>query len=371
MSIIYSLTSLREKRHRLKYYLFLLLITFFSICIALSYNLLLIYIFWEIANYTQWRLTNFYHKDQSYQRINIAFLLNIVSTILIIIGLTISYFGNRTFNSLEIKIYNSIASMLILFGILAKSLLLPIHTWFVPGYKKVPITTCSMLAGITINLGIIFFFRLFTNSNHILPGFFILVAWLATVTSITTGFVALIVTNIRDLLMFSMLSQTGFILLGLAVGGRYGITGGILYILAHALAQSGLFFGVGIIEDSTGKNDLKTVGGMLPESQVLGFSMALLAGSLVGFSPMIGFISKLSVVIGAVLRNHYLGAGAIASVVVTLFYCLRFYHGIFFGKKIEKNKKLNYAGITIVFILAMISLFLGIFFYKPVNCLYQ
>jgi len=96
------------------------------------------------------------------------------------------------------------------------------------------------------------------------------------------------------LLAFSTISQVGFILLGFAVGGKYGIVGGMLFILAHALAKSGLFYGVGLIEDSTGKNDLNAVSGMFKESPVLGVSMAFLAGSIVGFFPMIGFFSKLN-----------------------------------------------------------------------------
>ncbi|OGC39219.1 hypothetical protein A2Y85_03415 [candidate division WOR-3 bacterium RBG_13_43_14] len=163
----------------------------------------------------------------------------------------------------------------------------------------------------------------------------------------------------------------GFILLGFAVGG-YGIIGSMLYILTHSLAKSGLFYGVGIIEDATGKDDLKSLCCMHEVSPALGVSMALLVGSIVGFFPMIGFFSKLWVVYGAVERSLYFGIGAIIAAVFTLLYASRFYHELFFSKPdvgMPKHKRLSYTSIAVVLVLALVSLLLGIFFYQPVQYL--
>ena len=100
--------------------------------------------------------------------------------------------------------------------------------------------------------------------------------------------------------------------------------------------------------------------------------MALLAGSIVGFFPMLGFWAKLMVVIGAVGRSAYFGIGAIIAAVFTLLYNWRFYHELFFAKpscRLPKIKKPNYTALTVVFILALASLLFGIFFYQPVNYL--
>lgn len=372
MSFIYALATIREKGHRLEYYLMLLLIVGSGVGVALSYNLLLIFIFWEISTFAIWRTIGFYRKYEDLHAANIAFIINFAAAAIMLIGLVLIYLDNGTFNFFEITIYNELASVLILIGILAKSVTIPIHIWLIPAYKSVPSAIGGCLAGVAENIGVILFLRLFTNGSYFAPGFFNTVAWLAIASSIIAGGAALLSNNLRDWLAFSTISQIGFVLLGFAVGGEYGIIGGMLYILAHALAKSGLFYGVGVIEDSTGKDDLSTLCCMRKASPVLTVSMALLAGSIIGFFPMIGFFSKLSVIIGAVEKTAYFGIGAIVAAVFTLLYNARLYHGLFFAKEMVRMpevKRPSYTGVTVVFILALISLLLGIFFYQPVGYL--
>jgi formate hydrogenlyase subunit 3/multisubunit Na+/H+ antiporter MnhD subunit len=369
MSFIYALATIKQKGHRLEFYLMLLLIVGSGVGVALSYNLLLIFILWEISTFAIWRAVGFYRKEENIYAANFTFLINFAAAAIMLIGLVMLYLDNGTFNFFDIKIYNDLAAILILIGILAKSVIIPLHIWLVPAYRSVPASIGGCLAGVAENIGVILFLRLFTTGNYFAPEFFNTVAWLAIATSIIAGGAALLANNLRDLLAFSTISQVGFILLGFAVGGKYGLIGGLLYILAHALAKSGLFYGVGLIEDVTGKKDLNTISGMLKESPVLGISMAFLVASIIGFFPMIGFFSKLGVVIGAVNNTMYFGIGAIIAALFTLLYSLRFYHKLFFGEKTTKIKDISYTGLTVVFILALVSLLLGIFFYRPISYL--
>ncbi|HEC77762.1 MAG TPA: hypothetical protein ENI34_01295 [candidate division WOR-3 bacterium] len=372
MSFIYALATIRQKGHRLEYYLMLLLIVGSGVGVALSYNLLLIFIFWEISTFAIWRAVAYYRSEEDLKAANFTFLINFGAAALMLIGLLLLYLDNKTFNFFEITIYNEVAVWLIVVGIFAKSVTLPLHIWLVPAYNAVPSAIGGCLAGVAENLGVILFLRLFTSGNYVAPQFFNTIAWFAIASSILLGGAALLSNNLRSLLAYSTISQVGFIMLGFAVGGKYGLIGGMLYIMAHALAKSGLFYGVGIIEDSTGKDDLKNLCCMLKISPALGVLMALLFGSIVGFFPMIGFFSKLWVIIGAVDKAAYLGIGAIVAAVFTLLYSTRFYHELFFAKpmtKLPKAKKPSYTGLAVVFILALASLLLGIFFYQPVNYL--
>lgn len=371
MSFLYALSTIRQKGHRLEYYLMLLLIVGSGVGVALSYNLLLIFILWEISTFAIWRAVGYYREEKAINAANFTFIINFIAASLMLIGLIILYIDNGTFHFMELKIFNKWAIMLILAGILAKSVNIPIHVWLVPAYNAVPSAIGGCLAGIAENLGVILFFRLFASGNFYSPEFFNVVTVLALASSLVCGGAALLANNLRSLLAYSTISQIGFILLGFSVGG-YGTIGSMIYILAHALAKSGLFYGVGIIEDSTGKDDLKSLCCMNEASPVLGVSMALLAGSIVGFFPMVGFFSKLWVVFGAVERSVYIGIGAIIAAVFTLLYNSRFYHELFFSKPdvcIPKHRRPNYAGVAIVLVLALASLLLGIFFYQPVQYL--
>jgi formate hydrogenlyase subunit 3/multisubunit Na+/H+ antiporter MnhD subunit len=372
LSFIYALATIRKKGHRLEYYLMLLLIVGSGIGVALSYNLLLIFILWEISTFAIWRAVAYYREEQHLNAANFTLILNFAAAAIMLIGIVILFLDNGTFNIFEITVYNDLAVVFIMVGILAKSVTLPLHVWLVPAYNAIPSAIGGCLAGIAENLGVILFLRLFTTGSFVAPYVFTAVAWIAVASSILLGGAALLSNNLRSLLAYSTISQVGFILLGFAVGGTYGIVGGMLYIMAHALAKAGLFYGVGIVEDMTGKDDLSSLCCMQRASPALAVMMALLFGSIVGFFPMIGFFSKLWVILGAVHRNGYLGIGAIVAAVFTLLYNARFYHEMFFAKpqtKLPKTQKPSYVSMAVVFILAVASLLLGIFFYQPVTYL--
>ncbi|KPJ71153.1 hypothetical protein AMJ52_08925, partial [candidate division TA06 bacterium DG_78] len=191
MSFIYSLATIKEKGHRLEYYLMLLLIVGSGIGVVLTYNLLLIFIFWEISTFSIWRAVGYHRKDESLTSANITFLINFGAATLMLIGLVMLYLDNGTFNIFEIKVYNNLASLFILIGILTKSVTIPMHIWLAPAYSAIPSAIGGCLAGIAENIGVILFFRLFTTGYYFSPEFFMTVAWLAIVSSIVAGGIAL------------------------------------------------------------------------------------------------------------------------------------------------------------------------------------
>jgi formate hydrogenlyase subunit 3/multisubunit Na+/H+ antiporter MnhD subunit len=373
MSLIYGLATAREKGHRLEFYLMLLLIVGSGVGVALSHNLLMMYILWEVSTFAVWRAVAYYRGADQIGAGAFTFLVNFAAATVMFVGLVMVYIDNGTFDLFSITVISDTAAVLILIGVLTKSVTIPLHVWLAPAYKAIPPAIGASLAGIAENLGAILFLRLFTMGNYSTPGFFNVVAWIAIVSSIVGGGIALRANKLRSLLAFSTISQLGFVMLALAVGGTYGVLGGVLYIVAHALAKSGLFYGVGVIEDATGEDDLRNVACLLKLSPVLGVSMAMLVGSIVGFFPMLGFFSKLTVVLGAVEKTAYFGVGAIVAAVFTLLYNTRFYHELFFGDRCDvyklRAKRPNYAGVAVTLILALVSLLLGIFFYQPVQYL--
>lgn len=369
MSFIYALATIKQKGHKLEYYIMLLLIVLSGIGVALSNNLLFIYLCWEIATFAVWRAVVFYRNPDQVSSGNVVFITNFISGAIMLIGIGILYLDNNSLIISQIKQLNLTAVVLITIGIFTKSVILPLHFWLIPAYSSIPSAIGGALAGIAENLGLILFYRLFSTNIYVPEEFFAVVAWLALISSLIAGGAAYRTNRLRYLLAYSTISQVGFILLGFSAGGQFGNSGAMLYILAHALAKSGLFYGVGTIEDITGEANIKNISCMLKVSPVLTVMMALLFSSLVGFFPMIGFFSKLMVIIGALQKNIYFGFFAIASAIFTLLYSDRFYHELFYGEKCETKevksaRRVGIVEIAVVFILTLFSLLLGIFFYE-------
>ncbi len=369
MSLIYALATITHKGHRLEYYISLVLIVLSGIGVALSRNLLFIFICWEISTFAVWRAVVFYRKSDQTSSGDVVFITNFVTAGIMLIGIGILYLQNGTFIITEIEKFDTTAITLITIGIFTKSVILPVHFWLIPAYASIPSAIGGALAGIAENLGLVLFFRLFSNNSNLPPDFFNIVAWIAVISSLIAGGSAYRTNKLRYLLAYSTISQIAFILLGFSVGGFFGTSGAMLYILAHALAKSGLFYGVGTIEDVTGEANIKNISCMLRISPVLTVNMALLFSSIVGFFPMIGFFSKLMVVIGAVQKNSYFGFVAITSAIFTLLYSDRFYHELFYGEHcdvldLKTARKPGVVESGVVFILALLSLILGILFYE-------
>jgi formate hydrogenlyase subunit 3/multisubunit Na+/H+ antiporter MnhD subunit len=370
ISFIYALATIRQKGHRLEYYLVLTLIVVSGVAAALSKNLLFIYVCWEVAAFAVWRAVGFYRRGGDLQNAMTVFIMNFTATVLMLVGILILYVRNATVVIDELSAMDTTAIVLIVLGIMVKSVILPLHTWLVPAYRAIPSAIGGCLAGVTENLGVVLFLRLFTSTALMPPDAAMFISWLAIISSIIGGGAALFATNLRELLAYSTISQVGFILLGFAVGGKYGAIGGLLFIVAHALAKSGLFYGVGMIEDVTGKDDLRNIGCLVRLSPTLAISMALLFGSIVGFFPLIGFFAKLYVVFAAVEKTAYLGVAAIVSAAFTVLYNSRFSQELFFNPKmcelVPRLKRPSTTGTVLVFVLALISIMLGIFFYQPI-----
>jgi len=191
---------------------------------------------------------------------------------------------------------------------------------------------------------------------------------LAVVSSLVAGGIAMTAGTIRSTLAYSTVSQLGFIFLGLSLTGYYGITAGLLYVAAHAIAKAGLFFAAGLVEDSAGHGELDRLGGAARVSPVLAVAAGMLVLSIMGIPPFLGFFAKLGVIIATVRTSLLLGVGAIVAALFTLLYLVRLYTKVFMGAGSSvEMRPVNGFLVGIVLVLALVSLAAGIAYYLPIK----
>jgi formate hydrogenlyase subunit 3/multisubunit Na+/H+ antiporter MnhD subunit len=368
-ALLYSLVKIRAGRVA-EYFVFLVLLVASGIGVVYARNLLVIFAFWEIAALALWRLVAFYRGEEELAAANWAWLVNFGSAALMLVGLGL-ILVERGSLSLDVLRGQSLPfwpATLVLVGILAKSATLPLYVWLPRAYKAAPAPVCALLSGVAENIGIILFFKLFVLTVRAPDGFMVMVAGLAVVSSLVAGGIALTAGTIRSTLAYSTVSQLGFIFLGLSLAGYYGITAGLLYVAAHAIAKAGLFFAAGLVEDSAGHGELDRLGGVARSSPVLAVAAGMLMLSIVGVPPFLGFFAKLGVVIATVRYSLLLGVGAMVAALFTLLYLVRLYSKVFTGAaKTLEMKPMNGFLVGIVLVLALVSLAAGIAYYLPVK----
>ncbi len=383
MAVLYSIARLRGRSGQLvEFYIFSVILLLAAIGVVFARDGLLLFVFWELATVAVWRLVVYFRQGESVNAGVWTFYINFAAAAVMLVGLILLQFETGTWDLGVLKgnVITLLPALLILLGILAKSATLPLYIWLPRAYRQAPISVCALLSGVAENLGLVLFLKLFVLTVRVSEVFYIISAILAVASSLVAGGVALNPRTIRETLAYSTVSQLGFVLLGLAVAGYYGLTGGVLYITAHAIAKAGLFFAAGVVEDVKGTGELTSLGGFAHTSPTLAAAAAVLALSIMGIPPTLGFFAKLGVVIAAVQKNILLGIGAIVAALFTMLYITRLYARIFLGPADERSAGAGTAiasapgtGIAfvtgLVVVMAVLTVVLGVMWFVPVRFL--
>jgi multicomponent Na+:H+ antiporter subunit D len=226
------------------------------------------------------------------------------------------------------------AALLIAFAV--KSSLVPVHGWLPRSYPVASPSVTALFSGILTKVGVYAIIRTYSlvfsgNTTLRAP---ILVVAAATMLIGVLGAVGR--DRIRDILAFHMVSQVGYIVLGLGLFGVAGLAAGIFYMIQYIVVKTSLFLSAGAVETLEGSGELKRLGGIARVRPVLAAGFVISALSLSGLPPFSGFFAKLFLVRAAFEDASYAAAGmAILVSFFTLMSMLKIWSGAFWGAREE------------------------------------
>jgi multicomponent Na+:H+ antiporter subunit D len=132
-----------------------------------------------------------------------------------------------------------------------------------------------------------------------LPVFTIL-GWLSVAAILAGAMWAITQRDLKKMLVYILVAEVGYIVMGISVGNRAGLTGAILHIMNDAFMMACLFLIVGAIAYKTGNRDIHQMRHL---NQKMPFTMGafvIAALSMVGIPPACGFFSKWYLILGAI-----------------------------------------------------------------------
>jgi proton-translocating NADH-quinone oxidoreductase chain N len=383
--ILLSITYLELKSpYQGEFYSFILLACFSISLLALSSDLVMIFIAFELLSISSYILTGFLRADpKSSEAAMKYFLYGSMASGMMLYGMSLLYGATSSTNLVEIAqglatadqglswvIYPAIVLLVVGFGF--KTASAPFHQWSPDAYEGAPTPVTAFLAVGSIGAGFAIFVRVMLTA---LPEFQI--NWVALLTglsivSMTLGnYVALSQKNIKRMLAYSGIAHAGYILIGLvswesgALDTVFdGISGVLVYLLVYLAANLGAFAVVVAFENKTGSNQIADYAGLIKRSPLLAGTMVVFLLSLTGIPGTGGFIGKL-LVFGAALRVEYyfLALIAIINSVVAGFYYLNIIRYMFFQPLDEPaREKIELPGSlsTAVIIACVFTLLMGI-----------
>jgi len=357
---IYSTGYMAHDENYTRFFCFLSLFAGAMLGVVIANSLLLLFMCWEIVGLTSYLLIGFwYQKPSAAAAAKKAFLTTRVGDIFFILGIVWLFaqtgtllFYSQGAGTLEPTALAGLLSapaglglsaataigLLIFAGAAGKSGQLPLHVWL-PDAMEGPTPVSALIHAATmVAAGVYLIARVYPLiSAGVQPGgtttALTVVTWVGAATAVFAALIAVAQNDIKRILAYSTVSQLGYMMAGLGLGG---VAIGMFHLITHAFFKALLFMGAGsVIHGSHEEQDVRRMGGLRNSMRITWLTylagMLALTGFPIFFS---GFWSK-----DAILESaHHWSAGhgpyflLVFGALLTAFYMTRQVSYVFFGE---------------------------------------
>ncbi|MEX1117947.1 MAG: Na+/H+ antiporter subunit D [Terrimicrobiaceae bacterium] len=325
---VYSLAEIDAGRERYGYYGFLHFMLM-GVCGAfLTGDIFNMFVWFEVMLISSFVLMTLGGERPQMEGAVKYVVLNLISSSLFLAACGILYGKIGTLNLADIALRIgdvldpglltvTAALFLVAFGL--KAGIFPLFFWLPASYHTPPVAVSAIFAGLLTKVGVYALIRMFTLVFTEDVGFIhSLLLGLAGLTMLTGVLGAVVQFDFRRLLSFHIISQIGYMILGLALFTPLAIAGTVFYIFHHIIVKSNLFLISGVAHRYSGTFDLKKLGGLLKASPFLAILFFIPAMSLGGIPPLSGFFAKFAVVKAGLAGDTIFGEAAVWLVGIAL-----------------------------------------------------
>ncbi|MCL9815107.1 NADH-quinone oxidoreductase subunit L [Natranaeroarchaeum aerophilus] len=305
-----------------RYYAELGLFTFSMLAFVYADNLLMAFMFFELVGLCSYLLIGFWFRtDSAASAAKKAFLVTRFGDYFFLIGVVgiIATFGTSQFVSAGgMESFVSVAeagdfwtpgglsesqwitglALLVLGGVIGKSAQFPLHTWL-PDAMEGPTTVSALIHAATmVAAGVYLVARMF-GFYALSPTALGIIAFVGAFTALFAATMGCVKNDVKQVLAYSTISQYGYMMLGLGVGGYVA---GVFHLMNHAFFKALLFLGAGaVIILMHHEQDMWKMGGLKDKAPVTYYTFLAGALALAGIIPFSGFWSKDEILYDAVI----------------------------------------------------------------------
>ncbi|HDP97904.1 MAG TPA: Na+/H+ antiporter subunit D [bacterium] len=256
--------------------------------------------------------------------------INLFSSAIYLSGLGILYGQIGTLNMADLafkirtlpdtNVLNIVAMLfMVAFGI--KAAVFPMFFWLPASYHTPPAAVSAIFAGLLTKVGVYAMIRSFSLFFVVDVDFTrILILWIAGLSMLSGVLAAATQYEFRRLLSFHIISQIGYMIMGLGLSSKLAIAGSIFHIIHNIFAKTNLFLIAGVVHRLKGTYDLKKLGGFYKNYPILALLFVIPAFSLAGIPPLSGFWAKFILIkAGLELQQYVIVIVALIVSILTLY----------------------------------------------------
>ena len=287
--------------------------------------------------------------------------LNLLSSMVFLTGVGLIYASTGTLNLADLahrldaledprRATALGAPLLLAFAI--KAAAFPLYFWLPASYHTPPPVVSALFAGLLTKVGVYTLIRAttlaFDQERALLADAVLLTAGLTMVSGVLG---AMSQSDVRRILSFHIVSQIGYMLMGLGVALRamgdaasdiptetaiLALGGAIFYMVHHIVVKTNLFLIAGAIIAERGTGDIDRLGGMVRTHPLLAGMFLFSALSLAGIPILSGFWAKLVLVRAGLEAGTYtIVAVSLAVSLFTLFSMMKIWVRAFWGEPVD------------------------------------
>ncbi|WZO98943.1 NADH-quinone oxidoreductase subunit L [Isosphaeraceae bacterium EP7] len=374
---LYSMAYMRGDPRYPRFFAYLSLFCFSMLGLVASGSIFMVFMFWELVGVCSYFLIGFWYEDKkNADAANKAFITNRVGDVGMLLGLGLLWGALGTFDIREINTtvrdssghlnetlidgkdviqlkdqasgevlkdeatgrarqiplwMLTLAGLGIFAGCVGKSAQFPLHVWL-PDAMAGPTPVSALIHAATMVAAGVYlvgrFFPVFTDPA------LLYIAYTGGITLFIAATIAVVQDDYKKVLAYSTVSQLGFMMLGLGVGGW---AAGLFHLITHACFKALLFLGAGSIYHSVHTYDMHKLGGLRPKMPVTALTMLLATCAISGVPLFSGFYSKDAILASALALAMERPAHSLLFVLpcvgaaITAFYMFRMWLLVFDG----------------------------------------
>jgi NADH-quinone oxidoreductase subunit L len=388
---IYSTGYMEHDENFTRFFCFLSLFAGAMLGVVISNSLLLLFMCWELVGLTSYLLIGFwYQKPAAAAAAKKAFVTTRVGDIFFLLGMvwlfaqtgTLLFYDGGAGSMEAGALQNLLAQhaglgltaagaigLLIFCGAAGKSGQLPLHVWL-PDAMEGPTPVSALIHAATmVAAGVYLIARVYPlmQAGALAGGSttaLTVVTWVGASTALFAALIAVAQDDIKRILAYSTVSQLGYMMAGLGMGG---VAVGMFHLITHAFFKALLFLGAGsVIHGCHGEQDIRRMGNLKVDMPFTFMTYAAGMLALCGFPLFFsGFWSKDGILEAA---QHWTVARTpfyllVFGALLTAFYMTRQVCYVFFGYwRGRKTAHESPAVMTVpLVILAFFAIVLGFF----------
>ena len=374
---LYALRGINDERHQRHFFLFFHTLMMGVNGALIAGDIFNMYVWFEVMVISSFVLITLGSEKQQLEGAIKYVTMNLLGSFLFLAGIGLVYGKTGTLNLADLSatvsqsdqpfvMNSSFILFFMAFGI--KAAFFPFFFWLPSPYHPPPVAVTALFAGLLTKVGVYAMIRFFTlYISQISPFWQTLLLVIAGLTMVIGVLAAASQFDIRRILSFHIISQIGYMIMGLGIFTGFALAAALYFMIHNILAKTAAFLAGGLVFEKTGSYQLKSIGGVFKEHPWLGLLFFLPAMALAGLPPLSGFFGKLFLIKGGFESGHFIVTGiAIWVSIVTLFSMMKIWNEAFWkphpsGDKGIKPRKLKPSMVYPVAILALSTLAFGLF----------